>query len=139
LTGLLALATLPAFANPGGADRQHAFKKILLQFEPMGVIVRGRNPYNKASFIQYADALKLVAPQPFTLFPANSIDSGSRAKPTIWSQPAQFKEKKDNFLKAVDDMDAAAHAGGLANVSKAYNTLAQSCKACHDSFRGPKV
>jgi cytochrome c556 len=139
LTGLLALAALPAFANPGGAERQHAFKQILLQFEPMGIVVRGRNPYNKAQFIQYADALKLVAAQPFNLFPANSIDSGSRAKPEIWSQPTKFQQQKEAFLKAVNDLDAAAHAGDLANISKSYNIAAQSCKSCHDSFRGPKV
>jgi len=139
LTSLLALAALPALANPGGLERQQAFKKILLQFEPMGVVVRGRDPYNKGSFIQHADALKLVAAQPFTLFAPNSIDSKSRAKPEIWSQASQFKSKQDSFLKAVDELDSAAHSGDLGSIKKSYAVLAQSCKACHDSFRGPKV
>ncbi|WP_133683172.1 c-type cytochrome [Paludibacterium purpuratum] len=139
LTTLLAILAMPVAAEPGGAERQQAFKKILQQFEPMGVVVRGRAPYNKADFIQHADALKLAATQPFTLFAPHSIDAKSRAKPEIWSQPAKFQTAKENFLKAVDDLDAAAHNADLATIRKQYDLVSQSCKTCHDSFRGPKV
>lgn len=139
LSLLLAMLAAPTFAAPGGAERQQAFKKILLQFEPMGITVRGRDTYNKATFIQHADALKLVAAQPFTLFPANSIDAKSRAKPEIWSQPAKFKQAQTQFLQAVDQLNVAAHSGDLGAIKQRYDAVAQSCKACHDSFRGPKV
>lgn len=139
LTMLLAVLAVPAIAGPGGVERQQAFKKILLQFEPMGVVVRGREPYNKAEFIMHADALKQIAAQPFTLFVPNSIDAKSRAKPEIWSQPAKFQSARDGFLKAVNDLDVAAHNSDLATIRKQYDVLAQSCKTCHDSFRGPKI
>jgi cytochrome c556 len=139
LTTLLAAFALPALASPGGAERQQAFKKILLQFEPMGIVVRGRAPYNKAEFIQHADALKLAAAQPFTLFAPHSIDAKSRAKPEIWSQPAKFATAKNNFIQAVANLDQTAHTGDLGAIRRSYATLAQTCKACHDSFRGPKV
>lgn len=139
LTALLTAFTLPVLANPGGTERQQAFKKMLLQFEPMGVVVRGRDAYNKATFIQHADAFKLAAEQPFTLFAPNSIDAKSRAKPEIWSQPAKFQSEKDKFFKAVDALNIAAHSGDLASIKKNYDLVSQSCKSCHDSFRGPKV
>jgi cytochrome c556 len=139
LTLLLAAMAVPAAATPGGAERQQAFKKILLQFEPMGIVVRGRAPYQKADFIMHADALKQIAAQPFTLFVPNSIDAKSRAKPEIWSQPAKFQAAKDTFLKAVNDLDTAAHTADLATIRKQYDVVSQSCKSCHDSFRGPKV
>jgi cytochrome c556 len=139
LLGLLAMTSLPVLAAPGGAERQQAFKKMMLSFEPMGMMMRGSTPYNKNAFIKQADALKLTAAQPFTLFAANSIDSHSRAKPEIWSQPAKFKSDQDNFLKAVNDLNGAAHSGDLNSIKKHYDVVAQSCKTCHDSFRGPKV
>jgi cytochrome c556 len=133
------LMALPAFAAPGGQERQQAFKKILQQFEPMGIVVRGRDPYDKSGFIQRADALKLVAAQPFPLFTPNSIDAGSRAKPEIWSQPQKFATARDAFLKSVNELDAAAHSGDLNAIKRSYDIVAQSCKTCHDSFRGPKI
>ncbi|MBV8048848.1 MAG: cytochrome c [Paludibacterium sp.] len=139
LTMLLTTLAVPTLAGPGGAERQQAFKKILLQFEPMGIVVRGRAPYNKADFIMHADALKQIAGQPFTLFAPNSIDAKSRAKPEIWSQPAKFQAAKDALLKSVTDLDAAAHNADLATIRRQYDVVAQSCKNCHDSFRGPKV
>jgi len=139
ILGLLAMTTLPALAAPGGAERQQAFKKVLLHFEPMGTMVRGSTPYNKNIFIQHADALKLAAALPFTLFAPHSIDSKSRAKPEIWSQPAKFKTAKDNFINAVGALDSAAQSSDLNTIKKRYDVVTQSCKACHDSFRGPKV
>lgn len=139
LVSLLTLAALPAFASPGGAERQQAFKQILQQFEPMGIMLRGREPYNKTAFILHADALKLAAAQPFPLFVPNSIDAKSRAKPEIWSQPARFRTQQETFLQAVNGLNLAAHSGDMGNIRKAYDLVAQSCKSCHDSFRGPKV
>jgi cytochrome c556 len=139
LPALIAVLALPAFATPGGAERQQAFKNVLRQFEPMGVVLRGFAPYRKADFIQHADALKIAAAQPFTLFVPNSIDAKSRAKPEIWSQSAKFAQAKNNFLKAVDNLDQTAHNGNLDSIRKSYDLVSQSCKSCHDSFRGPKV
>jgi cytochrome c556 len=140
LPALLAvIASFPTQATPGGAERQQAFKTVLLHFEPMGMTIRGRTPYNKAAFAQQAAALKLAAAQAVSLFPANSIDGKSRAKPEIWSQPAKFKAARDNFITAVDKLDSAARNGDLDNIRKSYDSVASSCKACHDSFRGPKT
>lgn len=139
LTSLLALIALPALAAPGGAERQQAFKRVLQQFEPMGVTLRGGTTFNRNDFIRHADALKLAAAQPFALFPAHSIDAKSRAKPEIWSQPAKFAEAKNGFLKAVDALDQAARNGDMAAIRKSYDDVSQRCKSCHDAFRGPKV
>lgn len=139
LISLLAITALPAMAAPGGAERQQAFKKILLSFEPMGMVVRGKAPYKKEIMIQQADALKLASTVPFTLFTPNSIDSKSRAKPEIWSQPAKFKTAQLNFEKSVNELDLATRSGDLASIKKHYDVVSQSCKTCHDSFRGPKI
>ena len=140
LTVLLlgAIAAPLALADTPAETRTKSFKKILLSFEPMGMVVRGRDPYQKEAFIRQADALKQIAAEPFNHFPANSISGKSRAKPEIWSQPAKFQADKDAFLKSVSELNQVAHNGDLAAIKKSYGTVAQSCKACHDAFRGPE-
>ncbi|MDE1711312.1 cytochrome c (plasmid) [Chromobacterium amazonense] len=95
LTALLlaAIAIPAAHADDTPAEvRTKAFKKMLLQsFEPMGMAVRERAPYDQAKFAQQAEALKTLAAEPFKHFPAGSITGKSRAKPEIWSQPAKFQ------------------------------------------------
>ena len=135
---LAALAIPAAMADSPAEIRTQSFKKILRAFEPMGMVVRDRDPYNKAKFIAMADSLKQISAEPFNHFPANSIDGKSRAKPEIWSQPAKFQAARDTFLKSVNDLDSTAHNGDLASIKKSYGVVAQSCKACHDSFRGPE-
>ncbi|WP_231137419.1 c-type cytochrome [Chromobacterium paludis] len=142
LTALLlaAIAIPAAHADDAPAEiRTKAFKKMLLQsFEPMGMTVRGRAPYNKAQFEQQAEALKTLAAEPFKHFPAGSISDKSRAKPEIWSQPAKFQADRDGFLKSVDNLAEVAKSGDLASIKKAYGQVAQNCKTCHDAFRGPE-
>ncbi|RBJ72559.1 cytochrome c, partial [Pseudomonas sp. MWU12-2534b] len=110
----------------------------LLTFEPLGMVVRERAPYNKTQFEQQAETLRTLAREPFNHFPANSISGKSRAKPEIWSQPAKFQANRDALLKATDNLAAAAKSGDLASIKKSYGQVAQSCKTCHDAFRGPE-
>ncbi|UTH72960.1 cytochrome c [Chromobacterium sp. IIBBL 290-4] len=141
LTALLlaAIAIPAAQADTPAEIRSKAFKKMLLtSFEPMGMAVRERAPYNKTQFEQQAEALKTLAAEPFKHFPAGSISDKSRAKPEIWSQPAKFQADRDAFLKSVDELAATAKSGDLAAIKKSYGQVAQSCKTCHDAFRGPE-
>ncbi len=133
---ILALLCSSAIAGPG-EDRQKSFKKVLLSFEPIGVMLRD-GPFRQDQFVKHADALKAAAAAPFALFKPNSIDDVSRAKPEIWSQPAKFKAEQDKFLVAVNALQAGARSDDLATVRIKYAAVAQSCKSCHDSFRGPK-
>ena len=135
-TLLLALLASHAHAGPG-EDRQKSFKKMLLQFEPIGVMLRD-GPFRQAQFIQHADALKATAGAPFPLFTAGSIDDVSRAKAEIWSQPARWQAERNKFLAAVNTLQAGARSDDLATVRAKYNAVAASCKSCHDAFRGPK-
>lgn len=135
LLATLALLATTSQAGPG-EDRQKAFKQVLRSFEPMGVMLRGSG-YRKDAFIQHADALKTVAAAPFGQFKPGTIDDVSRAKPAIWSEPAKWKAEQDKFLLAVGQLQKTARGDDLAAIRRDYGAVAASCKACHDSFRGP--
>ncbi|NDV12581.1 c-type cytochrome [Crenobacter caeni] len=138
----LLLATLAlagtVHANPTAEARVKDFKAILRSFEPMGVVVRDRAPYRKDEFARLAASLKAAAPAPFARFAAGS-QANSRAKAEIWSQPARFDAEKKQFIVAVDALNKAAQAGDLAAIRASYGQVGQSCKSCHDVFRGPPL
>ena len=61
--------------------------------------------------------------------------AGSRAKANIWETPddfaAKFQAMADASAAIIDASDAGAVGAGL-------GALGGSCKACHETYRGPK-
>lgn len=133
---LLALTAAALAADPS-LERQNAFKSMLRTFEPMGVVVRGRDPYVPKQFLQQSENLRMLSRQPFAHFSSPGNAPKNRAKPNIWSQPAQFQKERDQFYRRVDALVAAAKTGQLPAIRTAYSNVGQSCKSCHDAFRGP--
>lgn len=131
-TGLL---SLPAYAADPISARQAEFKKILRAFEPMGTMVRDRDPYKADAFLQHAQALKTLSHTPWPHFVAGTHTGKTRAKAEIWSRAAEFKTEQNTFIQRVDDLVAAAKSSDIQKIRPVYNALAQSCKSCHDSFR----
>jgi cytochrome c556 len=60
---------------------------------------------------------------------------GTRAKPEIWSDRAGFVEKFAGLEKASADLMGAADVDA---VKAGMGPLGGACKACHDTYRGPK-
>lgn len=59
--------------------RKAIFKEMLRSFEPMGLVARGRNPYNQAEFLKYAQELQQLGTQPWQYFTPDSNYDPSRA------------------------------------------------------------
>ncbi len=139
---LAALVALSACSSekpqdPETRDRVQAFKSVLNAFEPLGLMVREKQPFDPIRFAELAAQLKDESRKPFAHFAAAPTGS-SKARPEIWSEPARFAKARDTFYQHADQL-AAVTAGKpalkLADVSPAYGQLAQSCKSCHDAFR----
>jgi len=70
------------------------------------------------------------------LFPKDSTDLKSRAKPEIWMHWDKF-EKDAKLLEATaSELALAAQSGG--DVSAASKKMFAACKSCHDDFRKPE-
>lgn len=137
LISLGLLATISHFAHAADetATRQAIFKKMLrTAYEPMGLMVRERDPYKADKFRDYALALQTLARQPWTHFPAGSTQG--KVKADIWQKPAAFKAAQDDFVAKVDTLaNTAKNTPDLASVKPSYQAVAQSCKSCHNDFR----
>lgn len=72
----------------------------------------------------------------FTAFPEGSdMVANTRAKPEIWKEQAKFTEYKDRLNAEVAKLVASSRGGDLAATRTAFQSVAGTCKACHDDFR----
>lgn len=72
------------------------------------------------------------------LFPASTATAtGSRAKPEIWTNDADFAAKAAAFTTAANALLAATQADDKAAFAAALATTAGTCKACHDAYQAP--
>jgi cytochrome c556 len=70
------------------------------------------------------------------LFPKDSTDPKSRAKPEIWAKWAQFEAIAKRLDATAGELATAAKSGG--DVPAAAKSMFGTCKTCHDDFRKPE-
>jgi cytochrome c556 len=130
-----------ADAHPGQpvTKRRALLHETMRTFEPMGIVIRGKNPYVAADFTALADKLQTLSTQPWVYFPPGSTYAPSRAKPEVWQHAAQFKQAQDTYIQAVSNLAAAAKTGNVDLIRPVYMRVSDSCAACHKAFRGPEV
>lgn len=130
-----------ADTHPGQpvTKRRALLQETLRTFEPMGIVVRGKNPYVAADFLALANKLQTLSTQPWAYFSPGSTYAPSRAKPAVWQDAAQFKQAQDTYIKAVSNLNAMAKTGKMDLIRPAYQHVGESCAACHKAFRGPSV
>lgn len=141
---LVATTTLLTACGPGAKDthpqqlltkRIAIFKKFTKALEPMGLVARDRQDYVKADFMAQALALQELASQPWTYFSADGNYPPTRAKPSVWSQAAEFKQAQVKYLAAVDELVKVADSADMAAIRGGVDAVQKSCKSCHDQFR----
>lgn len=143
LTVLAMILTLAACGqtedtHPGKpvTKRKAVFKQLLRTVEPMGLVMRGRQPYDQAQFLQQAIKLQSLSTQPWQYFTPDSNYSPTRAKPDVWDKPAEFKQAQQKLIDATNKLVVAAQTGKLDVIRPDFSAVEQSCKACHQQFRG---
>lgn len=119
------------------ARRVAAFKKMLQEMEQMGMVIRRRQEYKKAEFIEKARELQKLAQEPWQYFTADSNYPPTRAKPDIWEHPRNFAEFRKELDESLNQLVSAAESGNMEKIVPAYASVEDSCDACHKRFRKP--
>jgi cytochrome c556 len=146
IASLSLLATTVALTGCGGevpdthpdqpvSKRRAVFKEFTRTLEPMGLVARDRQPYQAASFLEQAQALKKLSAQPWPLFTTDSNYPPTKANAKVWQQPGEFKVAQEQFQQAVDELAQAAAGSDLERIRTSVNNVQKSCKACHDTYR----
>lgn len=84
-----------------------------------------------------------VAGEILGYFPEGSGPGGAgvektRAKAEIWSDWTGFEARAKAFDDAAALLSVAAASNDLAAIKSATDGVGKACKACHESYRGPK-
>ena len=90
------------------------FKQFTRTLEPMGLVARERQDYNRREFILSAQALEKISTQPWAYFTPDGNYPPTHAKAEVWQKAAEFKTAQDQYLATVKELVKAAESGDLA-------------------------
>lgn len=140
LAATLVTLTAPASAQFAKAEDAIKYRKSALfvmsqHFGRLGAMVNGKIPFDAKAAADNADVVASMAKLPWAAFGPETDLGETRAKPEVWSQAAKFKENNEKLMADTVKLAAAAKTGNLDSLKAAFSATANTCKACHDTFR----
>lgn len=134
----LCLAAGSVYADAGDIKaRQQYMKEWRGLNKQMGNILKSSNAQNfpAKEFAALAAQLNSTANEPWEYYGPGTNGDNSEAKAAVWEKPQQFQAAIKRFNQAVGALDKAAAGGNYQAVKASFDKVAQSCKACHQSFK----
>ncbi|MCK9512001.1 MAG: cytochrome c [Pigmentiphaga sp.] len=136
----LALTQTPAMAEAPFPDaaaaveyRQGVLKQMGEHSQSLAEVARGRAPYDPEQVKADVAEFRALAAKPWQAFHPGT--EGGNARPEVWREPQKFADAAQLLQTRMAELEAAADTGELARVREAFGHTANSCRACHDSFR----
>ena len=114
-------------------DRHELMGKIGKQSKKIGEAMKAKDMQTVAT---EASAISEESKGIEALFPPNSTDPNSRAKPEIWKDWPKFQKLTGELTANSAALAEAARSGG--DTSAAAEKMFGGCKSCHDDFRKPE-
>lgn len=128
-------------------ERQDLMRVQGKSFGPLVAVLKGESS-DLAAAAAAAQAMHDAAVKAATLFPAGTAKGeaeGSRAKPEVWSDSAEFKAASDKLAEETMKLVTAANSGDVDAFKAQFQMAAQACGGCHEGkgsaggkFRFPK-
>jgi cytochrome c556 len=140
---ILALAATGAHAQgqPSRGEQALKYRKAVYQaiawnFGPMSQMAQGKIPFDAKEFELRAGRVAALAPMLAESYSADTRDAaGSKARPEIWTQRADFDAKMKDLVDRSAALAAVAKGGDAAKSKQAFLDTAATCKACHDDYK----
>jgi cytochrome c556 len=118
--------------------RQGAFAVMGAHFSRIAMMAQGIQPFDARSVADNTEVVSNLARLPFSAFgPGTDHGAPHRASAEVWKDPARFKLASERMVSEIGKLELAAKAGNPDAIKQAAGAVGQSCKACHDDFRGP--
>ncbi len=142
MIGTLAMGAGLATAHAAGTSlqgavdfRQSTMTILKWYLQPMGGMVKGKIPFDAATFSNKATGLAKAASLDLTEgFPKGSHED-TEAKPEIWEHWDEFVEKYKALQIEADKLQKVAATGDIDAIKAQFGATAKTCKSCHDDFR----
>lgn len=142
---VLSVALLASFIGVAQAEmtredyaikvRKGGFTMMTWYMGPMGRMLKGDMPYDKAQFQRNAEALAFLSKLPKDAFIPGSDKGETKAKPEIWSKADKFKAANDAMESETAKLAELSKAGSLDALKEQLGKVQKTCKACHEEFK----
>lgn len=100
----------------------------------MGLQLRNQR-YDAKQFAILANSLNKAKDGPWQYFGPDTNYPPTKARAAVWSEPEKFETSRQSFIKAAEALLVAAESGDAKQVGTAYETLHDTCRTCHKSFK----
>ena len=120
--------------------RQSVFSVMAWHFGPMGAMAQGKIDYDPEEFARRAEAVNAVAGMPWEGFVEGSYIGGDHGADTdamakIAGNQDDIQQRVETFMAETATLAEVAQEGDFASSRRAFATVANSCKGCHDNYR----
>lgn len=104
---------------------------------PMVAVIKDQAPYDPALFRRQAPRITALAGMVDELFKEDlrAFDLKTEAKPAIWDDKAEFSRLARQLVDSGVNLEAVASGEDEAATRKAFISVLDSCKACHEKFK----
>ena len=114
-------------------ERMDQMSAVAKSMKAIAAMIKGTEPYDTNRVRELASEIGARSGTHLTrLFPEGSQHPPTEALPGVWSDWPRFAEQAERMRSAAD----ALVDGAEPDTSRAlFQTLAATCKSCHDTFR----
>lgn len=120
-------------------QRMEAMSDMGDAMKAMASMVKGKQAFEPALFIQSGETIAKHSDMIPELFPAGSMEGKSEAVPAIWQQWDDFFSLGYRTKTDAEALVKMAQEGSeLRPLTKQFVKLANDCKACHKDYRKKK-
>lgn len=137
----LAVSSVHAQGQPTKAEqllkyRKAVYQAIVWNFAPMSQMAQGKIPFDAKEFELRAGRVAALTPMLAESYAPESREvAGSKAKPELWTQRADFDAKLKDLVDRSGTLATVARGGDAALTKQAFLDTAGACKACHDKYK----
>ena len=134
-------AAAQAQGQPSKAEQALKYRKAVYQaiawnFGPMSAMAQGKVPYEAKEFEMRAQRVAALAPMLSESYsPDTQSVTGSKAKPELWSNRADFDAKMKTLVDRSATLASVSKGGDFEKSKAAFLDTANACKSCHDKYK----
>jgi cytochrome c556 len=126
----------PSKAEQALKYRKAVYQAIAWNFGPMSAMAQGKVPYEAKEFETRAQRVAALTPMLSESYsPDTQSVTGSKAKPELWSNRADFDAKMKTLVDRSATLASVSKGGDLEKSKAAFLDTANSCKSCHDKYK----
>jgi cytochrome c556 len=116
--------------------RKSLYEAIAWNVRPMGAMAQDKAPFDAKAFELRSGNVAALTPMLAETYSPETRDvAGSKLKPEMWSNRADFDAKLKTLVDRSAALAAVARSGDAGKAKDAFFRLADACKSCHDKYK----